>query len=172
MLRYFTNNQNPLSIDNGVRPYSASAYCNAEVAKRPNLTIITSALAEKIDHPQTTTGRIGPSFHDRRSYCRRQQEDEDHPGIKTGYSPCGAIKSPQLLELSGIDARDLLTKHGLEVMIENAHVGENLQGHVLFSISLEVADDQVSGDVMDVMKDLRYFRVCDETVPKDPNWVS
>lgn len=61
---------------------------------------------------------------------------------------CGAIKSPQLLELSGIGGRDPLNKQGIEVTTEFAHVEEHLQDHVLASIILEVAYDQVSGDVM------------------------
>lgn len=60
---------------------------------------------------------------------------------------CGAIKSSQLLELSGIGDRQLTSVHGIDCAIDNPHVGENLQNHVLTSISFEVADDQVSGGI-------------------------
>jgi Choline dehydrogenase and related flavoproteins len=41
----------------------------------------------------------------------------------------GVVHSPQILELSGIGGRDLLTKHGIEVLVDNPAVGENLQDH-------------------------------------------
>lgn len=137
--------QNPLCIDKGVRAYSASAYYSDEVAKRPNLTIITDALVEKIvlnnDDPDLLSA-TGVQFID--SSGKRQTAQATREVIVA----CGAIKTPQLLELSGIGRKDLLSKHGIEVAIDNAHVGENLQDHVLASISFEVADDLVSGDVM------------------------
>lgn len=139
--------QNPLCIDKGVRAYSASAYYSDEVAKRPNLTIITDALVEKIvlEKPKDGSDLLsatGVQFVD--SSGKRQTAQATREVIVS----CGAIKTPQLLELSGIGARDLLSKHGIEVAIDNGHVGENLQDHVLASISFEVADDLVSGDVM------------------------
>lgn len=139
--------QNPQCIDNGVRAYSASAYYGAEVAKRPNLSIITDALVEKIilEKPNGNSSLVsatGVQFVD--SSGKRQIAQAKAEVIIA----CGAIKTPQLLELSGIGARDILSKHGIEVAIDNAHVGENLQDHVLASISFEVADDLVSGDVM------------------------
>lgn len=139
--------QNPLCIDKGVRAYSASAYYDDEVAKRPNLTIVTDALVEKIvlEKPKDDSSLLsatGVQFVD--SSGKRQTAQATREVIVA----CGAIKTPQLLELSGIGARDLLSKHGIEVAIDNAHVGENLQDHVLASISFEVADDLVSGDIM------------------------
>lgn len=137
--------QNPLCIDKGVRAYSASAYYSDEVAKRPNLTIITDALVEKIVLKKDDSDLLfatGVKFID--SSGKRQTAQATREVIVA----CGAIKTPQLLELSGIGGKDLLSKCGIEVAIDNAHVGENLQDHVLASISFEVADDLVSGDVM------------------------
>ena len=42
-----------------------------------------------------------------------------------------AIKSPQILELSGIGRRDILEKAGVPVKIDLPSVGENLQEHYL-----------------------------------------
>lgn len=137
--------QNPLCIDKGVRAYSASAYYSDEVAKRPNLTIITDALVEKIVLKKDDSDLLsatGVQFID--SSGKRQTAQATREVIVA----CGAIKTPQLLELSGIGGKNLLSKHGIEMAIDNAHVGENLQDHVLASISFEVADDLVSGDVM------------------------
>lgn len=43
----------------------------------------------------------------------------------------GPVQSPQLLELSGIGGSDLLKSLGIDVLIENDGVGENLQDHLL-----------------------------------------
>lgn len=49
-----------------------------------------------------------------------------------------AFQSPKLLELSGIGDSSLLESHGIPVIINNPNVGENLQDHLITSISYEV----------------------------------
>jgi choline dehydrogenase-like flavoprotein len=44
----------------------------------------------------------------------------------------GTIKSPQLLELSGIGRKDVLDRLGVDVKIDLPGVGENVQEHVKF----------------------------------------
>jgi choline dehydrogenase len=46
----------------------------------------------------------------------------------------GSIGSPQILELSGIGDRKLLTKLGIDVTVANSNVGENLQDHIYVPI--------------------------------------
>lgn len=53
----------------------------------------------------------------------------------------GALKSPQILELSGIGRRDILEKIGVPVKVDLPGVGENVQEHVASSISWELRDD-------------------------------
>ena len=60
----------------------------------------------------------------------------------------GAFESPQILETSGIGSREVLERYGIDVRIDNPGVGETLQDHCFTSISFEVADDQISGDVI------------------------
>jgi choline dehydrogenase-like flavoprotein len=52
--------------------------------------------------------------------------------------------TPQLPELSGIRHAALLKSHGIEVLIDNPHVGGNATNHGSVSFSGEIADDQVS----------------------------
>lgn len=52
----------------------------------------------------------------------------------------GAIQSPQLLEVSGIGNSALLQSYNIEVVLDNPHVGENLQDHPMTGISFEVID--------------------------------
>lgn len=49
----------------------------------------------------------------------------------------GAFGSPQLLELSGIGDASLLREHGINVVYDNAAVGENLQDHIRAGVSFE-----------------------------------
>jgi choline dehydrogenase-like flavoprotein len=60
----------------------------------------------------------------------------------------GAIQSPQILELSGIGRKSLLEKYGIPLVLEGPGVGENLQDHAISAQCFEVADDQISGDIM------------------------
>ncbi len=41
----------------------------------------------------------------------------------------GTVNTPQLLELSGIGSKSVLSKAGVEVLYENSNVGENMQDH-------------------------------------------
>jgi choline dehydrogenase-like flavoprotein len=58
----------------------------------------------------------------------------------------GTVQSPQILELSGIGSEDVLSKHGINVLINNPGVGENLQDHALAALAYEVADPNLSLD--------------------------
>ncbi|KAF2141714.1 GMC oxidoreductase [Aplosporella prunicola CBS 121167] len=62
----------------------------------------------------------------------------------------GPLQSPQLLELSGIGQSKVFKEYGIPV-IDSPGVGENLQDHAICATRLEVADDQISGDVMQNM---------------------
>ncbi|KAI9895083.1 MAG: hypothetical protein M1814_000308 [Vezdaea aestivalis] len=52
----------------------------------------------------------------------------------------GSFGSPQILELSGVGGSDLLHQHGIEVLLDNPNVGENLQDHTMCPISFETHD--------------------------------
>jgi len=139
--------QNPLCIDpkTGKRAYTASAFYNPIIAKRKNLHVLTNAMVEKVLFDTLQDGVVMATgvqlVHDG---GERQVITAKREVIVAG----GAIQTPQLLELSGIGGKELLSKHGIPVIIDNPQVGENLQDHPLSSISFEVADDQVSGDIM------------------------
>ncbi|KAI9022017.1 GMC oxidoreductase-domain-containing protein [Hyaloraphidium curvatum] len=47
----------------------------------------------------------------------------------------GAFQSPQLLMLSGIGPREHLAEHGIECIVDNQHVGQNLGDHLLVHIA-------------------------------------
>lgn len=50
----------------------------------------------------------------------------------------GTVKSPQILELSGIGNPDVLRKAGIETIVSSSFVGENLQDHIMAASIYEV----------------------------------
>ncbi|KAI0145239.1 glucose-methanol-choline oxidoreductase-like protein [Xylariaceae sp. FL1272] len=53
----------------------------------------------------------------------------------------GALRTPSILELSGIGDPDLLSALSIPLVVANRFVGENLQDHPMSGLSFEVEDD-------------------------------
>jgi choline dehydrogenase len=105
----------------GRRNSTAAAYLTDEVRQRPNLTILSGTLVEKI------------LFDDRRAVgvqCRCAGKLIIFSVRREVILAAGAVGSPHLLKLSGIGPADELRRHGIDVIHENAAVGENLQDHL------------------------------------------
>jgi choline dehydrogenase len=109
----------------GARCSAAVAYLNPAMA-RPNLTVQTGAMVSRITfdrpasaHPRAngvTCAHGGKAFH----------YEASREVILCG----GAINSPQLLMLSGIGPQAELRRHGIDVVVDCAGVGGNLQDHL------------------------------------------
>jgi len=101
--------------------------CSAAVAhlkpalSRPNLELVTHALVEQvlIDNKRA----IGARF-------QHQGKVQVIRASREVIVSCGAIKSPQLLMLSGIGPAAELGKHDIQVRHELPAVGQNLQDHL------------------------------------------
>ncbi|EOD46116.1 putative aryl-alcohol protein [Neofusicoccum parvum UCRNP2] len=140
---------NPVSIHptSKTREYSASSYLSDAVIGRPNLHVRTETTVEKInlesgpDGSVTATGvQVLTKGGDRKVFQVKPEGEV--------ILAAGAIKSPQLLELSGIGNREILSEHGIPLLVDLPGVGQNLQDHVFSSISYEIADNQMSGDCL------------------------
>ena len=133
-----------IDAETKTRGYAASAYYTPDVSKRPNLQVLTETYVEKIltkivDGTVVATG------------VRVRTNDGAHHEIvakREVILSAGAIQSPQVLELSGIGQRSLLEAHGIPVVLDSPGVGENLQDHAISAPCFEVADDQISADIM------------------------
>jgi choline dehydrogenase-like flavoprotein len=69
---------------------------------------------------------------------------------------CGALQTPQILELSGIGDPEVLKAAGVECKIENKAVGSNLQDHPLTMFTWELTPNNPSLEVIytpEVMED-------------------
>ena len=89
---------------------------------RPNLSIVTGALATKVVVERGRAVAVEALVDGRRQVFRADREI-----VLSG----GAIGTPQLLLLSGIGPADELGALGLDVVVDAPNVGRNLQDHVV-----------------------------------------
>lgn len=109
-----------LTAHKGRRCSSAGAYLGG-IKDRPNLTILTHAMAERIGFEN---GRAHTVHIKQKDVARTLKANREI--ILCG----GAINSPQLLQLSGIGPGQLLQDNGIDVVVDSADVGSNLQDHL------------------------------------------
>ena len=108
------------TIRNGRRWSAASAFLRPAM-KRPNLTIMTDAHANRISVSDGEASGVEVSGAGGNRIIKAARE----------VVVCaGAVNSPQLLMLSGIGPADELGRHGIKVVRELPGVGANLQDHV------------------------------------------
>lgn len=117
---------------NGERCSAAAAYL-FPVMHRPNLTVITGAHAQRLVlDGKRATGVI-------------YRQGGKGPDLKVTAARevlvCGgALKSPQLLMLSGIGDPEILMQHGITVRHDLPGVGQNLQDHLDFTLAYKSKD--------------------------------
>ena len=109
-----------MTVDNGVRASASSAYIE-EAKKRPNLTIYSGVLVERVLLKDKTATGV--------EYKRKGEIIRVNANKEVILS-AGSIGSPQLLQLSGIGPREVLKDAGVELQHELSGVGENLQDHL------------------------------------------
>ncbi len=112
-----------MTIRKGRRWSAANAYLYPALV-RPNLKLLTHALVTKVLFDRDVA--VGVAYeHAGRSTVARAGEV-----ILCG----GAINSPQLLMLSGIGPADELRALGIDIQLDRAGVGKNLQDHISAAI--------------------------------------
>ena len=105
----------------GQRCSSARAYLHP-ILQRPNLTILTNALASRV----LIEGQRAVGV----AYLDRSGQTVEVRARREVVLAGGAINSPQLLLLSGVGPRAELERHGIPVAHELPGVGQNLQDHL------------------------------------------
>lgn len=117
-----------LTIDpSGRRASAATAYLTPAL-KRPNLKLVTHALASKIDIEDGRATGVTYTLGGESRSARARQEV-----ILSG----GAYNSPHLLMLSGIGPAKHLAEHGVKPLIDNLAVGGNLSEHAHVSVEFD-----------------------------------
>ncbi|WP_299599867.1 GMC family oxidoreductase [uncultured Tateyamaria sp.] len=120
----------------GERCSAAAAYLPDNVLARTNLTVLTRAMAHKVEIDGTRA--VGVRI-------KHQGKVKLVTAGREVILSSGAFGSPQLLLLSGIGPRDELALHGIEPVHELPGVGQNLQDHLDYIISYHSKRDDVVG---------------------------
>jgi len=114
---------------------------------RPNLTVITHAMAEKV---LIQDGRATGV------QCRVKKTPRTFTAKKEVILSGGAFGSPQLLLLSGIGAKEKLETHGITQVHDLPGVGENLQDHIDYVVSYDAKiKDNLGFSIMGSFRALR-----------------
>jgi len=135
----------------GRRASTAVAYLRPALA-RSNLRVETSALAQRI------------VFEGRRAVAVDYRCDG---GLRTARArreilvSSGAYNSPQLLQLSGVGPAELLRQHGIDVVLDAAGVGNDLQDHLQVRMVMRCTkaitlNDVVNSPARKILAGLRY----------------
>ncbi|WP_171092667.1 MULTISPECIES: GMC family oxidoreductase [unclassified Ruegeria] len=122
---------------NGERCSAAAAYLFPALS-RPNLTVITHAHVKEL----TFEGRRASGV----TYQKKGKgADFTVTATREVLLCAGALKSPQLLQLSGIGAIGDLKPHGIAIRHELPGVGQNLQDHLDFILTYRSKDTNTFG---------------------------
>ncbi len=137
---------------NGKRCSTAVGYLHP-VRNRPNLRVVTGALAEKILFEGKRA--VGVAF---REYGQPRTVRAAREVILCG----GAVNSPQLMLLSGVGPADQLAQFGIPVVHELRGVGQSLQDHYSAPIKLKcrlpiTVNDVMQSNVKKLKVGLQYY---------------
>ncbi|PTB62415.1 GMC oxidoreductase [Trichoderma citrinoviride] len=98
-----------------------------------NLHILTEATVQEIVLDKTSDGYVA-------SGVRFTHKDQEYvvSASKEVILSAGTVKSPQILELSGIGNPEVLSRAGIAVKVDSPMVGENVQEHKAIHAIVEV----------------------------------
>ena len=142
------------TIRDGRRQSTAVVYLKP-ARRRPNLTVVAEALATRLILEGAHC--VGVGF---------RQGDGDEVVVRAGREvivACGAVASPQLLELSGIGRPEVIRAQGIELRHELPGVGEHLRDHINARMVWKLTqrglayNERVAGPVGRAWQGLRYL---------------
>ncbi|KZT32740.1 alcohol oxidase [Sistotremastrum suecicum HHB10207 ss-3] len=130
------------------RTYSTTAYY-LPVAHRKNLRVLVSATVSKIvlNHDAESGNVLATGVE----FIHEGKKHIVHASKEVILS-AGSLKSPQILELSGIGRKDVLEPLGIPVVVDLPGVGENLQEHVFTGVSWEMREG-LPDLTLDILRD-------------------
>lgn len=136
-----------LSIDpvTATRSYSSSAYLDANL-HRKNLLVLIDAHVTKVifEKDGSLHKAVGVEFVKDGILGRIEGFQKDC------IISAGTFQTPHILELSGIGNPTILSKYGIQPLVDLPGVGENLQDHVVLPTIAEVeTTDKTTDDLLD-----------------------
>ncbi|KAF9463702.1 GMC oxidoreductase [Collybia nuda] len=138
----------PMTLDpiNHERSYAPNEFLLPHL-ERANLQVLTEAHANRIITSAGSDGLVatGVEFSVGNEVCIAQV-------AKEVIICAGTIKSPQILELSGIGNPEVLNRAGIPVKVALNGVGENVQEHLHVDLSFQLKDG-APDNTLDVLRD-------------------
>lgn len=111
-------------IKDGKRHSAARAFIHPVKKQRKNLTVITQAHAQKITFDRSETEPVANGV-----VYQHKGKTITATADKEVILTLGALRSPQLLQVSGVGDREHLEDLGIAVVADLPSVGENLHDH-------------------------------------------
>jgi choline dehydrogenase len=118
------------TIKDGRRFSAARAFLHP-VAHRPNLTVVTGAVVQRV------IVRDGRAVGVR---MRQSGRITEHFAAEVIVS-AGAIATPKLLQLSGIGPAETLKDAGVDVIVDRPNVGARMREHRVFKMQFRLTED-------------------------------
>ncbi|KAL4868999.1 hypothetical protein BDV12DRAFT_185557 [Aspergillus spectabilis] len=134
----FTVHPDTLDRERNTREGAARAYYWPYEA-RSNLKIISNTQANRIIWSNTTHGKCGDAVAIGVEVTGPSGQETIYASKEVILS-AGALRSPALLELSGVGNPDILHKHSIPVKVNIPTVGENLQDQTNNALTWESND--------------------------------
>ncbi len=147
-----------LTAKNGRRWSTAVGYLR-QARSRPNLTVVTDALASRI----LFAGRRAVGVEYRRGGATHVAHASGEV-ILAG----GAFNSPQLMHLSGIGPASLLKPLGIEMVADMPGVGADLQDHLQIRMQYRCTEPITMNDVVNSRRSQHRRRIALPAVSKGP----
>ena len=127
----------------GTRSYAVSGYLDP-IMERNNLKILTGVDAVRL----VLEGRDSAAMKATGVIFQAGGEQKTVNVSKEVLLCAGSLKTPQLLELSGIGKRRIIEEAGLQCLVENDGVGENFQDHLMTCMVYSLVDGETSLDML------------------------
>lgn len=121
----------PATIHNGLRVSAAKAFLHPAL-KRPNVTLHTNTRVTKLLFEGDTVVGVATVSDGKPAEFRTRGEV---------ILSAGSIASPQILELSGIGAPEVLKGAGVDVRVASARVGEGVREHRCIPLQVRLNKD-------------------------------
>lgn len=141
-----------MTIKKGIRSSASNAFLRG-VRKRKNLTIITHGHVEKIIFQDKVAKGIK---------LIRKGKVFEYFSNKEIILSAGAFNTPQILQLSGIGPKDVLSRFGIEEVSVLEGVGKNLQDHyngrIVYKTNLKnTLNDVLISPIKSIFEGLKYI---------------
>ncbi|PXW30921.1 UNVERIFIED_CONTAM: choline dehydrogenase-like flavoprotein [Williamsia faeni] len=122
----------PATIRKGVRVSAAKAFLRPALV-RPNLEVRTETTVTKVLFDGDRAAGVSTSS--------KSGEEELHAAREVILS-AGSLQTPQILQLSGIGPRDVLSGAGVDVRVDSPRVGEGLREHRCFPLQMRLRENK------------------------------